>query len=145
MKPLSFDQDISEILKEWVLINRLLGLHKIIIYYSKLSAENISLLESFTKSGLVKLVKFQPHDRLLFDDLSFRDKTWLKRKLEVLAYNDCFYRNINYADFVIPLDIDEIIVPKNAESFEGMLKNYYSKGDSKDLLKVLEKYSSLFR
>lgn len=41
-------------------------------------------------------------------------KLWQKRKNELISYNDCFYRNIHASAFVLPIDIDEIIVPKHS-------------------------------
>ena len=42
-----------------------------------------------------------------------KKETWQRRRLEVLPYNHCFYQNIKDFKFVIPLDIDEIILPSD--------------------------------
>lgn len=36
---------------------------------------------------------------------------WEKRRNELISYNDCLYRNVD-SSFVLPIDIDEIIVPR---------------------------------
>lgn len=43
-------------------------------------------------------------------------RVWQKRKNELISYNDCLYRNIYTSHFVIPLDVDEIIVPRKHRS-----------------------------
>lgn len=50
-------------------------------------------------------------DTVMNNDKNIR-KLWQKRKNELISYNDCFYRNIHASDFILPVDIDEIIVPK---------------------------------
>jgi hypothetical protein len=41
----------------------------------------------------------------------FRKNIWQKRRIEVLPYNECFHDNMYNFRFVVPVDIDEIIVP----------------------------------
>ena len=38
-------------------------------------------------------------------------ETWQRRRLEVLPYNHCLYENLNRFQFIIPIDIDEVILP----------------------------------
>lgn len=48
-------------------------------------------------------------------------KTWQKRKNELISYNDCFYRNLYASAFILPVDIDEIIVPKRSRTWKDIL------------------------
>lgn len=49
-------------------------------------------------------------------------KIWQKRKYEIVAYNNCFYRNMVNSQFIVPLDIDEIIVPKIAPTWDELIE-----------------------
>lgn len=53
-----------------------------------------------------------------------------------MAYNNCFYRNFARSRFVIPLDIDEIIVPKISQSWTGLLRRI-------SYMNNIEEYASL--
>lgn len=132
VKPLRFKKDISLNLKQWLLLNKLLGVENFVIYYTIVKQKVLNMLKSFPR--IVKKVPFY------FDQASRRklgkESIWLKRKLEVLSYNDCFYRNLGNSDYVIPIDIDEIIVPKTENSYQNMINNYFSESKYK-------KYSSI--
>lgn len=52
-------------------------------------------------------------------------KVWQKRKEELISYNDCLYRNIRDSKFILPLDIDEIIVPKDFYDWRLFLDNLH--------------------
>lgn len=47
---------------------------------------------------------------------------WQRRRYEIVTYNNCFYRNLASSKFVIPLDIDEIIVPKIVPTWNSLLQ-----------------------
>lgn len=49
-------------------------------------------------------------------------KVWQRRKNELISYNDCFYRNIHASSFVLPVDIDEIIVPKRSRTWRRLIE-----------------------
>ncbi|KAF5293566.1 hypothetical protein FQA39_LY03051 [Lamprigera yunnana] len=57
----------------------------------------------------------------------FSKKIWQKRKNEVITYNDCMYRNLKSSQFVIPVDIDEIIVPKRFYTWKEALYHLFKK------------------
>lgn len=63
-------------------------------------------------------------------------RIWQKRRNEIVAYNNCFYRHLVISKFVIPLDIDEVIVPKISQTWDGLL-------DKIGQLKNLDDYASL--
>ncbi|KAF2901340.1 hypothetical protein ILUMI_04846 [Ignelater luminosus] len=56
----------------------------------------------------------------------FERKIWQKRRNELMAYNDCLYRNLRSSHFVIPVDIDEIIVPKRFYTWEEVLGHLFA-------------------
>ena len=40
---------------------------------------------------------------------------------ETLELNDCFYRNIHKYKYLVPLDVDEVIVPVKADHWPQMM------------------------
>lgn len=50
---------------------------------------------------------------------------WQKRRYEIATYNSCFYRNIGISEFIIPLDIDEIILPKHQFTWKNFLQDVF--------------------
>ncbi|XP_067140238.1 uncharacterized protein [Centruroides vittatus] len=50
---------------------------------------------------------------------------WQKRRHELIPYNDCFYRHIHSHNFVLLLDLDEIIVPTRDLNWHQMIKRIF--------------------
>ena len=48
-------------------------------------------------------------------------ETWQRRRLEVLPYNHCLYDNMKTFNFIIPLDVDEIIFPISDANWSGLM------------------------
>lgn len=121
VKDMNFKKDISQSLVEWIETNRLLGVEKIDIYIDKLVKESENVLLHYRDQGYVRLfnvpIKYKPEWNL-----------WQSRKHHVISYNDCLYRNLRESEFVIPLDIDEIILPKIAETLPQLVKRLKKAG-----------------
>ncbi|KAK9887933.1 hypothetical protein WA026_000233 [Henosepilachna vigintioctopunctata] len=127
VKPLSFKTDISKELIQWIIMNELLGANKIVLYYHMVKNKTRNLLEwlqASYKTVEVKYFKPVTDNSNYFDEVNDIDvKTiWQKRKYEVTAYNDCFYHNLN-SNYVIPLDIDEVIVPKRDNNWKDLFRS----------------------
>lgn len=43
-----------------------------------------------------------------------------------MTYNNCFYRNQHYSNYIVPLDIDEVIVPRHATTWKTFLQEVRS-------------------
>ncbi|MCL4150494.1 UNVERIFIED_CONTAM: hypothetical protein GTU68_062827 [Idotea baltica] len=63
---------------------------------------------------------------------------WQKRRNEIITYNDCLYRNIYDFKFIIPLDIDEVIIPVAKDTWAEMLDDYL-----REDRQALKRYASL--
>ncbi|XP_044252706.1 beta-1,4-galactosyltransferase galt-1-like [Tribolium madens] len=121
VKPLNFPNDISEHLLQWITINRILGAGKIEFYIETLQKKTRKILETLGKYSNGGLTL---HDhKQIVQEPTFEHSThiWQKRRYEIIAYNDCLYRNIHTSHFVIPLDIDEIIVPRHGSTWAEIL------------------------
>jgi len=49
---------------------------------------------------------------------------------ELIAYNDCFYKNLYSYDYIVPLDVDEIIVPTRDQNWTGLIERVIFKAGS---------------
>ncbi|XP_043279389.1 uncharacterized protein [Venturia canescens] len=131
IKGLDFDEDISEKLVAFVELNRILGANMIYVYVFNVH-ENVSkVLRMYEKSNVVRWFNFElpgdlPNDiqarrQLLATDL------WTKRRMELIPYNHCFYENLYTANFVVPIDIDETIIPIKRDNWRQLLNDERSK------------------
>ncbi|XP_037868525.1 uncharacterized protein LOC119628837 [Bombyx mori] len=121
VKDLNFDKDISQNLIEWIETNKILGVDIIDVYIGNISKEIESILQHYRDAGFIRLfhvpIRNKPERSL-----------WQRRRDHIITYNDCLYRNIQESEFIIPLDIDEIVMPKTANSLPELLKHLVKRG-----------------
>lgn len=124
VKPLDFQNDISVRLVEWVELQFMLGADHIDFYIFRVHPQVEKVLRFYESKGNVSLYtatlpgkqpNFSP-ERTTF----LQRNIWQKRRDELLPYNECFYRHLNTHRYVIPLDIDEVIVPKLHETWNQL-------------------------
>ncbi|KAJ8980982.1 hypothetical protein NQ317_013436, partial [Molorchus minor] len=139
VKPLDFLEDISKRLIQWIEINRLLGADRIEIYVRKVTNSVWKALKwySLKYPGKFLIRKFRRITQEKDSSPDVLRNIWQKRRYELIAYNDCFYRNLETTDFIIPLDIDEIIVPRTATNWKQLLQGIFSHSPEPE-----EKYAS---
>lgn len=118
VKPLNFENDISAHLLQWIIINQLVGADKFELYLEKISPTTLTFLLDLDKLLGGRLI-LHWHAKI---DSTARN-LWQKRRYEVIAYNDCLYRNIHTSHFIIPIDIDEIIIPRHVSSWGALMLN----------------------
>ncbi|XP_032517724.2 uncharacterized protein LOC116770381 [Danaus plexippus] len=121
VKDVSFQKDISYDLIEWIETNRLLGVDIIDIYIDSLNETNEKVLLNYRSQGFVRLyqvpIKYKS-DRSL----------WQRRRDHIITYNDCLYRNIIESKFIVPLDMDEILLPKISHTWPKLIKRLTYQG-----------------
>ncbi|XP_067005615.2 uncharacterized protein [Anabrus simplex] len=135
------DQDISLRLVEWIELNRLLGADHFFIYVYSVHSNVQTVLNYYHKKGQVTVVPItlpgrqpnEPHIRSRY----LKKHLWQKRRNELVPYNDCLYRNIEMYKFVLPLDIDEVIVPVKNLSWRDMFDELLAEDPE-----ILDKFSS---
>ncbi|CAH2980841.1 unnamed protein product [Chilo suppressalis] len=115
VKDMNFDRDVSQNFVEWLETNRILGVEMIDLYIDKIRKESENTLLHYKNQGYVRLynvpIKYKP-DRSL----------WQRRRDHIITYNDCLYRNIRESEFIIPLDLDEIVLPKIADTLPELIQ-----------------------
>ncbi len=84
------------------------------------------VLRHYERQGLVEVRPWElpghlPNDSSGERSAFLRRETWQRRRIEILPYNQCFYDNMNDFRFVVPLDIDEVILPTVHNTWSDML------------------------
>ncbi|XP_039753301.1 uncharacterized protein LOC120628758 [Pararge aegeria] len=121
VKDMTFKKDISKNLVEWIETNKLLGVDMIDMYIDSLSEESEEVLLHYRSQGIVRLF----HVPIKY---SSERSLWQRRRDHILTYNDCLYRNLRESKFIVPLDVDEILVPKIAYTWGELLKRLTNQG-----------------
>lgn len=142
VKGLDFFEDNRRELAEWILLQFEFGAQSITIYIYFVPEKTRSLLEEMSKDMDLRLIDLtipgnvtnEPEDRHTYIWGNFPQK----RRNELLAYNDCFYRYVfrviltlinsfSYAhshDYVILLDTDELVVPLKHQNWSRLISDF---------------------
>ncbi|XP_022244175.1 uncharacterized protein LOC106461494 isoform X1 [Limulus polyphemus] len=116
VKGLDFlQEDLSVRLVEWLEVLNILGAKKVFMYELEIHPNISKVLSYYQNKGLVELTPItlpgnQPNIPG-FRHLYLKSKLTHKRQNEVIPYNDCLYRNIYSYDYLVLLDVDEVIMP----------------------------------
>ncbi|XP_076245137.1 uncharacterized protein LOC143185776 [Calliopsis andreniformis] len=125
IKGLDFDEDISSRIVAFVELHRILGAQLFYFYVFNVHENVLRVLRLYERSNVIRWFNLTlPGDlpneknarrRLLSEDI------WIKRRLELIPYNHCFYDNLHRSEFVLPIDIDEAIVPVRRRNWHELL------------------------
>ncbi|XP_023326460.1 uncharacterized protein LOC111699919 [Eurytemora carolleeae] len=127
VKGLDFpDDDLSVRLVEWLELLNTLGAEKIFMYNLEVHPNVTKVLNHYVEKGIVDLTQlslpgYQPNLPGL-QHLYLKSKLNNKRQNELIPYNDCLYRNMYRYEYVALLDIDEVIMPLQHNSWQDMME-----------------------
>ncbi|CAF1308820.1 unnamed protein product [Adineta steineri] len=108
--------DLSIRLIEWIELLNILGVKKIFFYEFDIHPNMSKVLQYYqNETKLVHVQKLSlpgsqpnfPLERKKY----LQQKIIHRRQNEIIPYNDCYYKNIYLYDYIVLLDIDEIIIP----------------------------------
>lgn len=104
----NFDDDISIQVIEWAEILKQFKVDTVIVYVEKLHKNVMKVLHHYRRLGffVIKYIKF-PHE--FPNQRSQNLLQWLQGDL--ISYHDAFYENLYQYEFMIPMDVDEFIMP----------------------------------
>ncbi|CAD6205057.1 GSCOCG00003122001-RA-CDS [Cotesia congregata] len=134
IKGLDFDEDISHRLIAFFELSRILGAGMFYVYVFNVHENVTKVLKLYEKSNVVRWFRLNlPGD--LPNDVKARRRLfskdiWMKRRMELIPYNHCFYENLYSSEFVVPIDIDEMIIPINVRTWSELMALEKSKGNS---------------
>lgn len=127
VKDMNFSYDMSNRLIEWFELLKLLGADRVDVYVAKVPKSVHKVLQFYAKN---KFVTVRPAPRPPSETL------WQRRRDHLLAYNDCLYRNLRQSRYIVPLDVDEVIVPREDETWLKLMTDLESLGSGAASLAV---------
>lgn len=118
-------EDLSVRLVEWIELLGLLGADKIFLYELEVHPNISKVLRYYQQTGRVQLTPItlpgeQPNVPGL-RHMYLKSKITSKRQNEVIPYNDCLYRNLHSYDYIALMDTDEVILPKNVQTWNELI------------------------
>ncbi|KAH8385176.1 hypothetical protein KR200_011429 [Drosophila serrata] len=128
--------DLSERLIEWFELQRLLGASKIYAYMYDVHPAVQRVLDYYQRTGYLELrpltlANGMPRLRH-YQHLLLQKRKLEKRLNELIPYNDCFYRNLYRHDFLVNVDIDEVIMPKgDSRNWQQLVHKVYQEEEKK--------------
>lgn len=87
------------------------------------------LLEKLQMIGIINVKPFKKIENYNSSTDDEARIIWQKRRYEIIAYNDCLYRNLEKSHFLVPIDVDEVIVPREADSWAQLLHDSFDDDD----------------
>lgn len=143
VKGLDFAEDISARLVEWLELQFLLGADRVFFYIFQVHPKVDLVLRYYRRFRRVQFERIQlpgpeepntPAKRRQY----LANNTWQKRRHELLPYNDCYYRHVPTHQFVLLVDIDEVVLPRRHATWKEMLDSLVSASPN-----LLATYASL--
>ncbi|XP_059468970.1 uncharacterized protein LOC132192820 isoform X2 [Neocloeon triangulifer] len=117
--------DFSIRLVEWLELHKILGADKIVIYELQVHPNTSKALEHYVKSGFVELVKTSLPG--FYSNVPDLMSVFLVKNLhvqmfqEVIQYNDCLYKYMNMYNFIVLVDVDEVILPLSTDTWYDLI------------------------
>lgn len=120
--------DMSVLLLEWLELLFSMGVEKVHMYDLAVHENIIKVLKYYQNRGKVELSPItlpghQPNIPSFYHPY-FHKSSWSKHFLEDMLFNDCFYRNMYNFEWLVVLDVDELIMPVgNMKTWSEILDN----------------------
>ncbi|XP_063383935.1 uncharacterized protein LOC134670174 [Cydia fagiglandana] len=114
VKDMKFENDVSQNLVEWIETNKILGVDMIDMYIDSITKECENILFYYRDLGYVRLFHVPIKHKI-------ERSLWQRRRDHIITYNDCLYRNLRESEYIIPLDVDEIVLPKEVFTWPELL------------------------
>lgn len=110
-----FHDDVSVRLIEWIELLHILGANKVFFYDFQVHpnvSRTLAYLQTQGKVDIspITLPGYFPNVPAL-RHLFLKKKAVHRRQMEVMPYNDCFYKHMYEYRYIVLLDTDEVIVP----------------------------------
>uniref|UniRef100_A0A6P7GVL3 Glycosyltransferase family 92 protein n=1 Tax=Diabrotica virgifera virgifera TaxID=50390 RepID=A0A6P7GVL3_DIAVI len=130
-KGLSFPNDISSRLTEWIEMLDVTGVNKIFLYELYTHPNTRRILNYYEKMGKIQVTALTlpgGQSNVPFLQHFYLQKQILRKRLdEIVPYNDCFYRNMYRYKYIIVIDTDEVIVPMKDDNLKALMHRVKTK------------------
>ena len=104
-------------LVEWLEMQRILGVGKIMIYNSSIGMRESHVLEHYRDEGVVEIHQIPP----IMPTLKKESLTEINAR-QVIGLNDCLFRNMFGFRYLTALDTDEFILPQTAWNLSSLME-----------------------
>ncbi|XP_043588777.1 uncharacterized protein LOC122570476 [Bombus pyrosoma] len=125
IKGLDFDEDISRKIVAFIEFHRILGAEHFYFYVFNVHENVLKVLRLYERSNVIRWFNLTLPGNLPNEKIARRrflsEDIWIKRRMELIPYNHCFYDNLHRSEFVLPIDIDEAIVPARRKNWYELL------------------------
>lgn len=112
---------------EWFELLELLGVNKIFFYIIDINVTISKILSYYESKGLIHIVPFIVNNEnpsySASEPLFLTKSIWRHDQYEAIVYNDCFYRNMYHYRYIVPLDIDNVIMPTALTNWQELMIN----------------------
>ncbi|XP_065340740.1 uncharacterized protein LOC135940028 [Cloeon dipterum] len=117
---------VSIRLVEWIEMHKILGADKIYIYELQVHPNTTRVLDYYKAQGLVEVTKLAlPGSAPNIPDLMelyLSERTFdIQCPLELIQYTDCLLKNMNLFQFIVAVDIDEVILPLKVDNWYDLI------------------------
>ncbi|KAG5667776.1 hypothetical protein PVAND_015746 [Polypedilum vanderplanki] len=112
-----YDVKMALILTEWIEIVKILGADKILFYVIDVGKEFFQILKHYELKKFAEIIEI----KFPLQNLNKSEEKLQEMMHDLIAYNDCFYRNVNNFKFLVPIDVDEFIMPIIDKSWMELL------------------------
>ncbi|CAB3378114.1 Hypothetical predicted protein [Cloeon dipterum] len=117
---------VSVKLVEWIEMHKILGADKIFIYELQVHPNTTRVLDYYKAQGLVEVTKLAlPGSAPNVPDLMalyMSERTFgIQCPLELIQYTDCLLKNMNLFEFIVAVDVDEVILPLKVDNWYDLI------------------------
>ncbi|XP_065340694.1 uncharacterized protein LOC135939992 isoform X2 [Cloeon dipterum] len=117
---------VSVKLVEWIEMHKILGADKIIIYELQVHPNTTRVLDYYKAQGFVEVTKLAlpgsaPNIPDLMEMYMSHRTFGIQCPLELIQYTDCLLKNMNLFEFIVVVDIDEVILPLKVDNWYDLI------------------------
>ena len=121
--PFNFQFNNANQLTEFIEANRMFGAQKFVFYNHSTGRDVDRYLGMYANTGLVEIVPWRVPVAVDVWPPDPKEEPEIHYFAQLASLNDCLYRNMFRSRFIIFCDLDEIVVPRSANSWLTMLNN----------------------
>lgn len=118
VKPLHFKYNKTLELLQFIELNRILGVSKFTMYNDTVGEEVDCLLKHYQREGIVQVLPWR---------LDMDSQKEIRTEGLFAALNDCLYRNMNSYQYLMLIDLDELIIPYKNSSLLSLISDLRSR------------------
>ncbi len=122
VSPIHFNYNDVNQLVEFMEVNQIFGADKFVFYNLSIGPDVNQYLQQYAQQGLIDIIQWKIP---LAVDLKWPEDPSKDIHYfgELAALNDCIYRYLYWTKFLVFIDLDEVIVPRTAATWESYMTN----------------------